>query len=151
MRCFLQYFISVQILFLTIYVIIYFNSFLFRGLDPAIVKNEAMYYGIAPIGMYLICKFLYCKVSLVPKHILAVAQWYNPMTLLPEQSDGQDLISSRAQALERHDLGLLYFCNPNAAEAENHSFTSPLYSAFLLSRLYRPTLRDFYLKLRRCI
>ena len=49
-----------------------------------------------------------------------VSQWYNPLTLQPEQSGRVDSIPGRTPPLKRHDkrsrtrLGLLYFCDPSA-------------------------------------
>ena len=49
-----------------------------------------------------------------------VAQWYNPLSLQPEQSSGVGSIPGRAPPLKPHDMGLQtrlalsYFCNPSA-------------------------------------
>ena len=49
-----------------------------------------------------------------------VAQWYNPLTLQPVQSEGVGSMPGRAPPLEHHEKGsrtqlaLSYFCNPSA-------------------------------------
>ena len=49
-----------------------------------------------------------------------VAQWYNPLTLQPEQSGGVGSSPGRTPPFKRHDKGswtrlaLSYFCDPRA-------------------------------------
>ena len=49
-----------------------------------------------------------------------VAQWYNPLTLQPEQSGGVGSSPGRTPRLKRHDKGsrtrlaFSYFCDPSA-------------------------------------
>ena len=49
-----------------------------------------------------------------------VVQWCNPLTLMPEQSDGVGSRPDRVSSLERHNKGsrtrlaLSYFCDPSA-------------------------------------
>ena len=49
-----------------------------------------------------------------------VAQWFDPLSLQPEQSGGVGSKLDRAPLIERHDkgsrtrLGQLYFCDPSA-------------------------------------